>query len=72
MLSFTGRVEVSSLARFFTASMAKDNWVISARFTTPKVVLLFEKPNKRAMMYITDGTFSTRVEVWLAPFLGAR
>jgi hypothetical protein len=33
----------------------------------PKSVLLFEKKNKRSIIMIEDGTFSTRVDVWAIP-----
>lgn len=70
LLAFTGRVEVQSLARFFENAMRKDNWVLAGRFTSPKIVLLFEKPNKRVIIYVSESTWTTRVEVWCAPFIG--
>jgi len=71
VLYLNGRVEVKSLTNFFAQSMVTDNWVLAARFLTPKVVLLFEKTNKRAIITITETTFTTHCEIWVAPFLGS-
>jgi len=70
VLRFSGRVEVKSLTDFFTESMRTDNWTLAAKFTTPEVVLLFEKPNKRAFIIISETTFATNAQVWVAPFMG--
>ena len=71
-LTFEGRVEVRSLTRFFVDAMTQDNWILGAKFTHKEVVLLFEKPNKRTIMYITETRFKTRVRIWVAPFLGSK
>ena len=71
-LTFEGRVEMRSLTRFFVDAMSQDNWLLGAKFTHKEVVLLFEKPNKRSIMYITESRFSTKVRIWVAPFLGAK
>ncbi len=71
-LTFEGRVEVRSLTRFFVDAMTQDNWLLGAKFTHKEVVLLFEKPNKRTIMYITETRFKTRVRIWVAPFLGSK
>jgi hypothetical protein len=48
--------------------MARDNWQSRAYFTLPpKTVLLFEKKNKRAIIFIEENTFNTRVETWMIP-----
>lgn len=71
-LTFEGRVEVRSLTQFFVEAMSQDNWLLGAKFTHKEVVLLFEKPNKRSIMYITESRFSTKVRIWVAPFLGSK
>ena len=68
VLVFDGNVEVDSLITFFKATMAKDNWQMKGFFRLPpKAALLFEKKNKRSIIMIEDGTFSTRVDVWTIP-----
>ncbi len=71
-LTFEGRVELRSLTQFFVEAMSQDNWLLGAKFTHKEVVLLFEKPNKRSIMYITETRFKTKVRIWVAPFLGAK
>jgi hypothetical protein len=70
VLQFKGRVEVRSLAAYFVEAMTNDNWVLAARFTSPEQLLLFEKPNKRCMIFINETTMTTHVQTWVAPFLG--
>jgi hypothetical protein len=68
LLAFDGYVEVKSLVNFFKDTMARDNWQSRAYFTLPpKTVLLFEKKNKRAIIFIEENTFNTRVETWMIP-----
>ncbi len=71
-LTFEGRVEIRSLTQFFVDAMSQDNWLLGAKFTHKEVVLLFEKPNKRTIMYITESRFKTKARIWVAPFLGAK
>jgi hypothetical protein len=68
VLVLDGYVEVKSLVSFFKDSMARDNWQIKGNFRLPpKTVLLFEKKNKRGVMFIEESMFNTHVEVWLIP-----
>ena len=68
VLVFEGNVVVDSLIAFFKSSMARDNWQMRGFFRlAPKAALLFEKKNKRSIIMIEDGTFSTRVDVWTIP-----
>jgi hypothetical protein len=68
VLVFEGNVVVDSLIAFFKGTMARDNWVMKGFFRLPpKAALLFEKKNKRSIIMIEDGTFSTRVDVWTIP-----
>jgi hypothetical protein len=67
-LVFDGYVEVKSLVNFFKDAMTRDNWQSRAYFTLPpKTVLLFEKKNKRAIIFIEESMFNTRTEVWMIP-----
>lgn len=68
VLVFDGYVEVKSLVNFFKDAMTRDNWQAKGNFKLPpKTVLLFEKKNKRAVFFIEESVFNTRVEVWLIP-----
>ncbi len=67
MLFFTDNLEVESLVNFFIDSMARDNWTLKSSFKYPKVMLFFAKQSKTCVIQITEHTFSTDVEVWVAP-----
>ncbi|MFH0787788.1 MAG: hypothetical protein V2B13_09265 [Pseudomonadota bacterium] len=68
VLVFDAYVEVKSLVNFFKDSMTRDNWQIKGNFKLPpKTVLLFEKRNKRGVIFIEESMFNTHVEIWLIP-----
>lgn len=67
LLSFSDNLEVESLINFFVESMAKDNWILKSSFKYPRVALFFAKQGKTCVIHITERTFSTDVEIWVAP-----
>jgi len=67
VLSLSGRVESSSLIAFFENNMAKDAWKKVSSFKSPRTILMFQKENRWCVINITDGDFSTDVEIWVAP-----
>jgi len=69
VLSLKGRVESSSLIAFFENNMAKDAWKKVSSFKSPRTILMFQKENRWCVINITDGDFTTSVEIWVAPTL---
>lgn len=67
LLSFSDNLEVESLINFFVETMAKDNWILKSSFKYPRVALFFAKQGKTCVIHITEHTFSTEVEIWVAP-----
>ena len=67
VLVLKGRIETSSLISFFENNMAKDNWKAISTFKSERTMLLFQKANRWCVMNITDETFNTYVEIWVAP-----
>jgi hypothetical protein len=68
VLVLDGYVEVKSLVNFFKDAMGRDNWQVKGNFKLPpKTVLLFEKKNKRSVIFIEESMLNTHVEVWLIP-----
>ena len=67
VLSFKGRVEQGSLISFFQNSMAKDNWQPVSLFKSPRTMMVFKKENRLCVINITDGSYTTTVEIWVAP-----
>ncbi|MBW2411427.1 MAG: hypothetical protein JRF72_16640 [Deltaproteobacteria bacterium] len=62
-----GRVELGSLIEFFENNMAKDNWQVVSTFKSTRTLLLFQKENRWCVINITDETYNTHVEIWVAP-----
>ncbi len=69
ILALAGRVEINSLITFFENNMAKDNWRLVAEFKSPRTMMLFNKPNRSAIISITEKQFNTEAEIWVAPAL---
>ena len=67
VLSLSGRVESSSLIAFFENNMAKDAWKKVSSFKSPRTILMYQKENRWCVINITDGNYSTDVEIWVAP-----
>ena len=67
LLVFKGRYDGSSLGAFFENNMAKDNWQPKATIKFNPMILIFEKENRVCVIRIEEGSFDTKVEVWMAP-----
>jgi len=67
VISLSGRVESSSLIAFFENNMAKDAWKKVSSFKSPRTILMYQKENRWCVINITDGDFTTSVEIWVAP-----
>ncbi len=69
VLVLSGRVEASSMIRFFENNMAKDNWKLVSSFKSPRTIMFFNKTNRICIINITEKRFSSEVEIWVAPTL---
>jgi hypothetical protein len=47
--------------------MPVDGWSKVGSFRSARSLLLFEKATRWCAIAITDGQFSTKVEIWVAP-----
>ena len=67
VLVLKGRIETNSLISFFETNMTKDNWNLISSFKSERTMLLFQKVHRWCVINITDETFNTYVEIWVAP-----
>ena len=67
VLVLKGKIETSSLISFFETNMANDNWDIISSFKSERTMLLFQKAHRWCVINITDESFNTYVEIWVAP-----
>ena len=67
VLVLKDNLQVESLINYFTDTMAKDNWVLKGSFKYPLVGMFFAKQGKTCVIRIKEHTFSTEVEIWVAP-----
>jgi len=67
ILHYTGYVEINSLVDYFSTTMTQQGWRLRSTFRSPKMVLLFEKNQKAALIMIYEKMLLTHVEIWVAP-----
>ncbi len=67
LLCFSDNVELESLINYFVDTMAKDNWQLKGSYKYPRVAMFFAKPTKTCVIVIAERSFSTDVEIWVAP-----
>jgi hypothetical protein len=67
VLVLKGRIETSSLISFFEKNMTEDGWNMISSFKSERTMLLFQKVHRWCVMNITDESFNTYVEIWVAP-----
>ena len=70
VLVFESKVERVSLIEFFDNNMTKDNWQAVSSFKSPRTLMIFQKENRWCVINITDDSWDTMVEIWVAPFSG--
>lgn len=66
-LGFSGWVDARSLTQNTISNMQRDGWSLRFQFISPRTLLLFTKPDKFAIINITDNKTNTELEVWVAP-----
>ncbi len=68
-LALKGRVTRNSLITYFKNGMANDNWQLVAVFKSPRLnaFMLFQKENRRCIIYIQEENLTTQVQVAVAP-----
>jgi hypothetical protein len=71
VLVFKSRTELNSLIDFFENNMTKDNWQAVSTFKSPRTLLLFQKESRWCVINITDRSYDTLIEIWVAPFTSA-
>ena len=70
VITLKGRVDTDSLISFFQNNMTKDNWKLVSYFKSPKSMMLFRKETRWSVINITEETFNTYAEIWVAPTAG--
>ena len=67
LLRLSGRVEMSSLMRYFQNNMANEGWRPISQFRSPHSLMLFQKGNRMAVIALEDENFQTFADVWVVP-----
>lgn len=60
---FTGRVEAVSLMNSMRRNMADNGWTLRSLLRSKESVLIFEKPDRMAVLQINDGLVSTEMRI---------
>lgn len=67
LLRLAGRVETTSLMRYFQNNMANEGWRLISQFRSPQSLMIFQKGNRMAVIAIEDGDLETFADVWVVP-----
>jgi hypothetical protein len=67
LLRMSGRIEMTSLMRYFQNNMANEGWRPISQFRSPHTLMLFQKANRMAVIAIEDADFQTFADVWVVP-----
>ncbi|MGE4297452.1 MAG: hypothetical protein AB7E47_05420 [Desulfovibrionaceae bacterium] len=70
VMVFDGRVERLSLTKRIIDNMTTNGWTMRSAFKSPRSILIFEKPGRFCIVSITDGHYTTHMEIWVAPSTG--
>lgn len=68
VLHYSGRVDIASLADFFTNNMGKNGWKLAGSAKYKNILLAFVKPNKTCTILISEDKLfmNTEVSVYVA------
>ena len=66
LLTAEGRVDMVSLSGAMAHNMSQQGWAIRSRVSGPKMLEVFEKNNRMAVIYFYEQTTSTAMEIWTA------
>lgn len=67
VMVFKGKVEIQSLRNYYINNMARENWTMRSAIKSSRTILVFEKPGRYCIVTMTDGQFSTQMEIWVTP-----
>jgi len=71
IITLKGRIDKTSLLKFFNSNMQKDNWNIISQIRSPTAtILVFQKASRCAVITLRDREYYTYAEIGVAPSVG--
>ncbi|MBF0231510.1 MAG: hypothetical protein HQK62_13475 [Desulfamplus sp.] len=71
IITLKGRIDKTSLLKFFNSNMQKDNWNIVSQIRSPAAtILVFQKVSRCAVITLRDREYYTYAEIGVAPSVG--
>ena len=67
LLRMSGRVDATSLMRFFKTNMPNDGWQMVSEFRAQQSLMVFQKAERMCIIAIEDSTFQTFMDIWVVP-----
>lgn len=65
ILNFQGRIEITSLTKFFENTMPQKGWQLAGSVKSSQSLLIFTKPEKTCMIIIKDSKLGVNTEVYI-------
>ncbi|OGQ98327.1 MAG: hypothetical protein A2505_07665 [Deltaproteobacteria bacterium RIFOXYD12_FULL_55_16] len=68
VLNYSGRVDIASLADFFTSNMGRNGWKLAGSAKYKNILLAFVKPNKTCTILLSEDKIfmNTNVSIYVA------
>ncbi|MBI5579329.1 MAG: hypothetical protein HY895_09265 [Deltaproteobacteria bacterium] len=67
LLRLSGRVDATSLMRFFKTNLPNDGWQLVSELRGPQSLLMYQKARRLCLILIEDASFQTFADVWVVP-----
>ncbi len=67
ILRMSGRIDMSSLMRYFQNNLANDGWRQVSVMRAPQSIMVFQKANRMAVIALTEDSLTTYADLWVTP-----
>jgi hypothetical protein len=67
ILRMTGRIDLSSLMRFFQNNLGNEGWRQVSVLRAPQSLMVFQKANRMAVIALSEDSLTTYVDLWVVP-----
>jgi hypothetical protein len=67
ILRMSGRIDQSSLMRYFQNNLGNDGWRQVSVMRAPQSIMIFQKANRMAVIALSEDYLTTYADLWVVP-----
>jgi hypothetical protein len=67
ILRMSGRIELSSLMRYFQNNLGNEGWRQISVLRAPQSLMVFQKANRMAVIALSEDSLATYTDIWVVP-----